>query len=396
MNLTEKQEQGLELAIERFKNHCQYTCISGYAGTGKTELVKYIIAALAPLGVDPSTDVCYTAYTGKAVEVLKSKGNKEAMTLHKLLFESKPKPDGTFFRIPVRFLPYKIIVVDEVSMVTQELMKRLLSHRNIYYLFLGDPFQLPPVSEKDSNNILDNPHVFLDEIMRQEENSEIIQLSMKIRNMEDIEYMKGQQVQVLPKEELTTGMLEWADQVLVATNKVRQNINTLMRELQGKPANEVVEGDKIICLRNYWDTISEDEEECLVNGTIGIIHNPFTYDIKPFCRGKYFCFDTLSGVLESQSGTEFNNVEIDNEMLFSGKPCVNYRDAYYLNKRYKGHAPIPAEFAFAYAITVHKSQGSQWDKIVILEEKFPFDKEEHARWLYTAVTRGAKKIILVR
>ena len=57
---------------------------------------------------------------------------------------------------------------------------------------------------------------------------------------------------------------------------------------------------------------------------------------------------------------------------------------------------VPKEFAYGYAITVHKAQGSEWDKVLVLEERFPFDKEEHARWLYTAVTRASDKLVLLR
>ena len=57
---------------------------------------------------------------------------------------------------------------------------------------------------------------------------------------------------------------------------------------------------------------------------------------------------------------------------------------------------VPREFAFGYAITTHKAQGSEWDKVLVIEEKFPFSKEEHARWLYTAVTRASEKLVLVR
>ena len=94
MELTEKQKIGLDIAVQRFLNKEKYTVISGYAGTGKSTLVKFIISALPD--VDPVKDVIYTSFTGKATQVLQKKGNKNVSTLHKLLFESIPKPDGTF------------------------------------------------------------------------------------------------------------------------------------------------------------------------------------------------------------------------------------------------------------------------------------------------------------
>ena len=65
-----------------------------------------------------------------------------------------------------------------------------------------------------------------------------------------------------------------------------------------------------------------------------------------------------------------------------------------MNPKTKGL--LPFEFTYGYAITTHKAQGSEWDKVLVIEERFPFNKEEHARWLYTACTRAAEKLILIR
>ena len=96
MILNEKQLKGLKIAIDRYNNHEKYTVISGFAGSGKSTLVRFIIEAL-PVDED---DVVYATYTGKAAQVLAKKGNKNVTTLHKLLYESFPRPDGTFFRKP--------------------------------------------------------------------------------------------------------------------------------------------------------------------------------------------------------------------------------------------------------------------------------------------------------
>ena len=109
MELTVAQQKGLKIALERHKNNEKYTTIAGYAGTGKSTLVKFIINALQ---VDP-TKVAYATFTGKAAEVLRKKGNPNAMTLHRLLYDSIPKSSGGFIRVPKKTLDYTIIVVDE-------------------------------------------------------------------------------------------------------------------------------------------------------------------------------------------------------------------------------------------------------------------------------------------
>ena len=107
MILTKKQAEGLLITIDRYNTGKKYTVISGYAGSGKSTLVRFIIEAL---DVDED-DVCYCAFTGKASEVLHKKGNKNTCTLHKLLYESIPKPTGGFFRKPKSHIPFKIIVL---------------------------------------------------------------------------------------------------------------------------------------------------------------------------------------------------------------------------------------------------------------------------------------------
>ena len=109
MLLTAKQEEGLKIAVKRFRDHEPYTCIAGYAGTGKSTLIRFIISALH---LDPE-DVCYVAYTGKAAQVLRSKGCPNAMTAHRLLYKSIQKDDGTFYHIPLRpIIGFDLIVVD--------------------------------------------------------------------------------------------------------------------------------------------------------------------------------------------------------------------------------------------------------------------------------------------
>ena len=189
MVLTSKQEEGLKIAVQRYKNKEPYTVIAGYAGVGKSTLVSFIIEAL---NLNPETDVAYIAYTGKASDVLRHKGCPNAMTAHRLLYFSQKRPDGSFVTRPRPIIGrFKLIVVDEVSMLPCNMWDLLLSH-HIHVIACGDPEQLPPVKPSlHKLDILDHPHIFLDEVMRQAQDSEIIRLSMNIRAGNPISYIKG-------------------------------------------------------------------------------------------------------------------------------------------------------------------------------------------------------------
>lgn len=395
MILTKKQAQGLDIALERFTNNQKFTVIAGFAGSGKSTLVKFIIEALSMCGIDPERDVCFCAYTGKACNVLQKKGNQNVSTLHKLLYEHIPKVDGTFFRKKKDFIEYKIIVVDECSMMPKELMEDLHRHNDIYIIYLGDPFQLPPVDKNADNHLLDKPHIFLDEIMRQAAESEIIRLTMDIRNKCPIQYMHGREVQILPKEEITTGMLTWADQVIVGTNNTRIAFNNQMRQLLGH-GDMPEDGDKVICLRNYWDILS-NQESPLVNGMIGYLSNTYNSFLRvPAWAGPEGDVALIGANVVSDAKETYQNLEMDKKLILTGSAGLSWKTAYKLAKCKKVHYPIPLEFTYGYAITCHKAQGSEWDKVLVVEEKFPYEQNEHARWLYTACTRAVDRLVLVR
>lgn len=128
----------MNIAVARYQLGMPYTCISGYAGTGKSTLVNVIVEAL---DLDPVTEVAYITFTGKAANVLRHKNCPNAMTAHKLLYKARPTPSGKFIYSPKDVLEgnYKLIVVDEISMLPMDLWSLLLSH-GIYVIACGDPF----------------------------------------------------------------------------------------------------------------------------------------------------------------------------------------------------------------------------------------------------------------
>ena len=375
--------------MERYKNHEAWTCIAGYAGTGKSTLVKFIVQAL---DIDPDY-VCYIAYTGKAAKVLRDKGCSNAMTAHRLLYQSFPRADGTFYHKIKRPLdwPYKLIIVDEISMLPKEIWELLLSH-NIHVICLGDPFQLPPIGE--DNQVLYNPHIFLDEIMRQAQESEIIRLTMDIRDGKSLIPYKGKEIQIIDPKNIVGGMYGWADQIIVAKNLTRRNINSQMRHMLFGVDNEVpVEGDKIICLRNAWETVTE-AGDVLVNGTIGTINNirynknhPF---LKPQMTADFVSDDYTDFDIEvSPFDVYFRDLNIDYKLLTTGEETVNNKNFKFFPKAHR-----PQVYDYGYCITCHKAQGSEYDKVLVIEEFLKGN--EHARWLYTAATRAKEKLVIVR
>ena len=389
MVLTNKQQEGLRIAIERYKAGDKYTCISGYAGSGKTTLVQFIIEALE---VD-FNEVAYAAFTGKAAEVLRQKGCPNATTAHRLLYKARPTPNGRFVFMPRDVLEYKVVVIDEVSMLSAELWNLLMSH-NCYVIACGDPMQLPPIDKEGACTVLDKPHVFLDEIMRQAQESEIIRLSMNVREGRSIQYHVGTEVCVLSPNQAQPGMLLWADQILTATNACRHELNSLARSALGRTANLEV-GDKVICCRNCWDITDTTGENALVNGTIGQITSfsevNFRYPDPSLPLVNLYKSNIATGF-----GGTFTNVPIDKKAIIDETKTLTPQQEFkfYKNKRLSMYQP-PIEFNYGYAITTHRAQGSQWNKVLVREESWPNSKMEHRRWLYTGVTRAAEKLVLI-
>lgn len=234
--------------------------------------------------------------------------------------------------------------------------------------------------------------------MRQAAESEIIRLSMDIRAMKPLELYKGTNVQVVDRSQFVEGMLTWADQVITGTNQAKDKYNNIIRGLlgfQGGPQH----GDKLICTKNDWDEVSMNNGDALVNGTIGYIQYPEEGRI----NFPYFLHTTIKGVnvlnfdFKTDSDDIFMSVNADKNLLLEGKKSLDWRDEYkLLQVKHRMGNMVPHEFTYGYAITGHKAQGSEWNKVTVIEETFPRGREEHARWLYTCATRASEKLVIVR
>ena len=387
MILTAKQEEGLKIAVHKYHTREPYVCIAGWAGVGKSTLVKFIIEALRV----PEERVCYIAYTGKAAQVLRQKGCPNAMTAHRLLYKSIPLGDGRFKHIPYSDIePYQVIVVDEVSMLPKKMWELLLKHKK-YVIALGDPGQLPPVAA-DNVDILDHPDIFLDEIMRQALENEIIRFSLDVREGRSIKLYNGQDVRVVPRSEyFQPGFLLWGDEILCAKNITRKQINSDIRNIlfPNQDLKEPLVGDKIICLKNDWFFVNETGD-ALVNGLCGEIVN--AKEIKGTKSNPYMDKTLHIDLNPDFDGAYFYDVELDYRLIVDGEPTVTWENWKRIPRIYH-----PKEFDYGYAITVWKAQGSEWDKVIgFCEHIKDQTREDYKKYLYTMITRASKKLILVR
>lgn len=395
MELNSGQQEALKIILNRYESGARFVTIAGYAGTGKSFLVRHAIQEMAArYDIDPEFDIIYTAYTGKACEVLAKRGNNPTSTLHKLLYYSKLKPNGDYERTVVDHLPCRIVVVDEVSMVPPEMIK-LLASFDVFCIFLGDSFQIPPVSEDSDNGLLNSPHCILTQIMRQEEGGEVVQVATKVRNMEEVSCMNGENVMVLPKGSLTDGMLLWADVIICGTNKKRQEINQRIRLLRNYEG-DLVQGEKIVCLHNNWHKFS-DKGTCLMNGMQGTIISEVEEYEEKIPRGA-----RTTGIIpkykfnfQTDEGEIFYGLTADKNMMLNEKASLSSNQIYNIvHSKYV--FILPEYFTYGNAITCHRAQGSQWAKVLVIEERFPFDKIEHARWVYTSLTRTTDKVVWIK
>ena len=395
VELTEKQKEAIDICVSRYKSGKSYTCIAGYAGVGKSTIIPFIIQAL---GFDPAR-VAYVAYTGRAALILREKGCPNAVTAHKLLYKAYRQDDGNYRYVPKLQLDeaYQMIVVDEVSMLPDEMWNLLLSH-HIYTIACGDPGQLEPVRGKSS--VLQYRHVFLDQIMRQAEDNEIIKLSMEVRQGHPLSLYSGKDVRIVDKSDLSKGMLLWADQIIVAKNATRNFYNDLMRHyIYGDDVPDLpVEGDKVIALHNDYKCL-DDFEEPLVNGEIGTIHNISYKKNKTSYRykNKYVPHDIMPEFMYADfvpndlDGHGFSHISMDKKLFATGEPTITGK-----NFRLVPPSLQPHEFDYAYVVTGWKMQGSSAPRVLVIEEDFPWGVEEHRKFLYTCCTRAEQKLIIVR
>jgi exodeoxyribonuclease-5 len=333
----------------------------GYAGTGKTTLVKHIAE-----GVDGK--VLFAAFTGKAACVMRSKGCHSASTIHSLIYRARESgeemPNFELWN-DAPASKAKLIIIDECSMVDAELARDLMSF-GVPLLVLGDPAQLPPISGGGFFTDAE-PDAMLTEVHRQAQDDPIVRLSMEIRAGNPLTQGQYGETQVVRRDALDPKRVLDADQVLVGRNVTRRAYNARLRERRGFADALPMAGDKLVCLRN-------NRRKGLFNGGLWMVKE------RPKPRRQIIRMHLKP---DEDLGERLIKVSVRAECFTGAIEEFDWpqRKAY-------------DEFDFGYVLTVHKAQGSQWDDVVLFDESSAFS-DNRDRWLYTGVTRAAKRLTIV-
>lgn len=345
--------------------------MSGLAGTGKTTIVKYF---MNQLNIHPA-DVAFVAFTGKAALVLTSMGTP-ATTIHKLIYKPVEDKDGNITFSLVEKLPYnlKLIVVDEASMVNADVQEHIESF-NVPVIYIGDHGQLPPVD--GVNKLMMNPNIKLEKIHRQAEGNPIIWLAKMARLGAKIPFKHyNESIVKMHLNEVTPTMLTSVDQILCGKNVTRHKLNDKVRMILGRKSPKVAVGDKVTLLRNNW-------QQGYINGLVGEVQKLYPFDMKDVDSNnswRYHVDQQAMDILCDYNEEVIYNVPYDEGVFTRVVP-----------PDMKNRCIEPIDYA--YAMTVHKSQGSQYQTGLVIEERLG-DNEFHKKWLYTAITRFVNGLII--
>lgn len=349
----------------------KFFCVFGPAGTGKTTLCKFILETLQ----EQNKNACCCSFTGKAAVNFREKTSYDCSTIHSAIYKPVIKDgqviDWKLNKYDSPILDSDLIIIDEISMVYKDLWNDLLTYKKPILVF-GDPYQLPPVNndilftEKDCD-------FRLTEIHRQALDNPIIRLSIDVRNNKEIPYgIYNNKVLKCRRDEFDMNNLTKFDQVLCGRNITRVELNKFMRKLLGYNTQLPGINEKLICLRNNRDA-------GVFNGQI---------------------LNTLSNVISQDKKRGTFDIQLDFDEGYTNRFTI-FDDEFIRDKirddRWKllKNNPWFCQFDSAQAISVHKSQGSEWNTVCVIDESFCF-RDDRKKWEYTAITRAKDKLVILK
>ena len=417
--------------------------IRGYAGTGKTSIVRSLVKTL------PTTSLrtVLLAPTGRAAKVLSAYAGKPAFTIHKKIYFTQSSDSGMHFAMQQNKHKNTVFIVDEASMIGGEnfesehnllsdLLQYVTSGIECRLILIGDAAQLPPVGMEespalDSKYLRDNHYLQVDEcrlleVMRQRLESGILFNATQIRDQidggadtfpklisegfDDVKCIDGMELEDALNEAYDKF---GTDEVLVVTrsNKTANLYNGQIRARIRWQEDEISSGDHIMVVKNNYFWLPE------TSGT-GFIANGDTMEIqrlgKKYDRDGFRFADAEVRLIDYPSEPELevrlmlNPLDIEQASM----PFAKQKELRLLIEQDYIDTPTKRErmallkkdpfmnalqIKFAYAVTCHKAQGGQW-KCVFIDQGYLTEElldRNYLRWLYTAVTRATERVYFV-
>lgn len=346
--------------------------LAGYAGVGKSTIYKLVIELLRSECGLRNYITC--AFTGKAANVLRRKGNPEAMTIHGAVYIPVEDPlTGKVTFIKNTLGPAALadlIGLDECSMVGDDIGADLMSFGK-KILVMGDPGQLPPLSGEGFFTRRE-PDVFLTEIHRQAADSPIIRLATLARQGEPLPLGSWDGCEVLPMN-LTTQKAVYREdtQVIVGVHKVRWAVTQAIRKKRGLEGPVPTPGERIIIRRNN-NTLG------IFNGSMGTVRKDSAHHADGHLR-MWLDMDDLSAPLEKLPVHPFH-----------------FNQHFPATRGEKPRIPKSVEEVdWGFALTGHNAQGSEYPHVTIVDDSGAF-REDRDKWNYTTLTRASEGLTYLK
>jgi len=423
--------------------------LKGYAGTGKTTVVKALVNVLPKLG----KRTILMAPTGRAAKVLSSYTGLPAHTIHRKIYFAWTSREGNIvMRLQKNYHKHTLFIIDEASMIPHytkqegslfsarnlldDLFSFVQSGENCRILFIGDTAQLPPVG-MDESPALDTEFLKqaynleidtdeLTEVVRQSRESGILENATLIRteipekkvnfplfnlkNFSDVIRINGSELEEMLNRTYSGAGKD--NNVVICRSNKRANIYN--REIRNRILfldGEIATGDYLMVVKNnYFWLPPESSAGFIANGDIvELMRIRKTEDMYGFRFA-----DVTIRFLDYPEEKEVD-VKILLDALMADSPALSQAENNRLFQTVmEDYADLPArkekvekvklnpyfnalQVKFAYALTCHKTQGGQWDTVFI-DQGYITDRmlnTEFLRWLYTAVTRATKRLYLV-
>jgi exodeoxyribonuclease-5 len=450
MQLTDQQQEAYEhfsqwkVNYNPEKDPKKFFSLVGNAGTGKSFLINYIVTEYIKYQLEEikintkcnkqesneevKIQPAVIAFTNKAKKILQRKGVKKAKTIHNLLYEVETSENNEikFIRRNIEDIKkeHNLLIVDESSMITPSIHIDLIEI-GLPILYIGDDFQLPPILSKDEEKIygtnfsvLKKPSFILTEIHRQAKDSPILFAANKVRTGGKLNYFDSSQVpnykylKSIQLENFREDLVINSDLILCGSNRSVKRINDYYRRLKNYNTSRFpVKDETLIVWKNNYDLdiynsdiliVQDDYSSYHLNKKIDWLNIPSIF-VKNEDGESLIIKPVFKHYLSKQDEDEYQILmscqsTIKRFRVRGKAPKFNYPQMEFLRKYKINWESYPfqkiTEVSFGRALTVHKAQGSEANKCLILNESL-FFKEYSDKWLYTAITRCKESMVLV-